>query len=732
MEKRKDNFILRYFKNARLCEKVEFFVLLAVLIAIQSVFVNRLSTFFVLDDEFGYFANAAYFAGWDWSSAVDHIAYYSYGYSLLLTPLFWIFSSAASLYKAAIILNVILIGGCFCLAKLVAKKLAPELSGRLLNVICFVICLYPSYIVMSKIAHTETLQYFLFWLITYTVLSVSEKPKVWKTAVLALEIIYMYSVHQRSLGTAVAVALVIIVMFLKRRINWKHLVSFAAVIAVCLVAHKFIKQALIDDLRGASSASNANDFGYMTSRLDYVLSGPGIKNLLKRTSGQLYYVAAASLGFGFLGFIETFFKNIDTIRFTSKKKNTDLLKEQPVNYIYIFMFVAMCMTAAISIYFVTIEQGRIDTMIYGRYLEVAMGPPILLGFITLIKNEKFTDLKAAGVAVCAAILTMLAHKFAISTTDINSFGATSTISLKFLPNGAMHWQILKNGLFAVAVFVIFAVLTNKFIRQKWVSAIAVIAVSVMFITTGFANAKFTVISMISEDAKYSTLVTKREEDGENWPVYYTIYGNDFTRNRPSAFIQLRMMEEPLICVDKEEIKNYTEDKYLFVYNEINEETIELVSGYELMMMGGELMLFKSGGEGIAEGISISGFSTAAGALNEGTSVTSAGEEAVFMYGPYLNISAGDYVITATVKCESYTEGTEKLGYIDVVSGGGKHIHGLFDIMAEDLEDGKIEVEIPISYADDFRSLEIRSTATKDSIIKISDVRLNINNTATEE
>ena len=300
MEKRKSNVFAGYFANARLCERVEFFVFLAVLLVIQSVFVNRLSTFFVLDDEFGYFSNAAYFAGLDWSSAVNHIAYYSYGYSLLLTPLFWIFDTSAVIYKAAIVLNVLLIGGCYCIAKLTAKKLAPALSGRLLNVVCFVVCLYPSYIAMSKIAHTETLQYFLFWLITYTVLSVSEKPKVWKTALLALAAVYMYSVHQRSLGTFIAVVIVIIVMFFKRRINWKHLISFAGVIAVCYIAHTLIKGELIENMRGSSAASTTNDFGYMTSRLGYILSLPGIKNLLKRTSGQLYYLTAASLIFGLL------------------------------------------------------------------------------------------------------------------------------------------------------------------------------------------------------------------------------------------------------------------------------------------------------------------------------------------------------------------------------------------------------------------------------------------------
>ena len=730
MEKRKSNVFAGYFANARLCERVEFFVFLAVLLVIQSVFVNRLSTFFVLDDEFGYFSNAAYFAGLDWSSAVNHIAYYSYGYSLLLTPLFWIFDTSAVIYKAAIVLNVLLIGGCYCIAKLTAKKLAPALSGRLLNVVCFVVCLYPSYIAMSKIAHTETLQYFLFWLITYTVLSVSEKPKVWKTALLALAAVYMYSVHQRSLGTFIAVVIVIIVMFFKRRINWKHLISFAGVIAVCYIAHTLIKGELIENMRGSSAASTTNDFGYMTSRLGYILSLPGIKNLLKRTSGQLYYLTAASLIFGLFGFLEIICKNIDCIRFTSKKKNRDLLKEQPHNITYIFMFVAMVLTAAVSIYFVTVDQGRLDTMIYGRYIESVIGPAILLGFIVLLKNEKHINVKAACCIVFAAVVTMLAYKFTLSTTDISSFGATSTISLAYLPNGGMHWQILKNGLLAIAVFITFCIITLKFKKFKYIIVSAVLLIGVIFTNIGFTNTKFTVVSMIDTDSKYEMMVEKIREDGENWPVYYTIYGEngiDFMRNRPSAFVQLSLMEEPLICVKKDELKQHNDNKYLFVYNELNKDTIEITEGYELLIMGSELMLFKSGGEGIGSGLKLGGFSTTSNGVNENGAITSAGEEAMFMFGPYLNIEAGNYVVTATVECESFKKGTEKLGYIDVVSAGGKNIHGLFNIMSEDIENGIVKVEIPISYTDTYRSLEIRATATKDSILKIADVRLNIIN-----
>lgn len=79
---------------------------LALLVFIINIrHLGSIEFFTVLDDEFGYWGNAAYLAGLDWSGVISEIPYYSYGYSLLLVPLFFIFDNPIHMYKAAIILN---------------------------------------------------------------------------------------------------------------------------------------------------------------------------------------------------------------------------------------------------------------------------------------------------------------------------------------------------------------------------------------------------------------------------------------------------------------------------------------------------------------------------------------------------------------------------------------------------------------------------------------------------
>ena len=43
---------------------------------------------YIIGDEYGYWANAAYMNRFDWTGVSQHNSYYSYGYSFILFPLF--------------------------------------------------------------------------------------------------------------------------------------------------------------------------------------------------------------------------------------------------------------------------------------------------------------------------------------------------------------------------------------------------------------------------------------------------------------------------------------------------------------------------------------------------------------------------------------------------------------------------------------------------------------------
>ena len=77
-----------------------YFLLFSTLVfCIFQVNIQKIYGFSIYPDEFGYWASAAQMLGWDWTDTVALGSYYSYGYSLLLAPILWIFRDSVAAYE---------------------------------------------------------------------------------------------------------------------------------------------------------------------------------------------------------------------------------------------------------------------------------------------------------------------------------------------------------------------------------------------------------------------------------------------------------------------------------------------------------------------------------------------------------------------------------------------------------------------------------------------------------
>ena len=99
----------------------------AVLILILVLWnIKDLKIIHVLNDEYGYWASAAFFAGKDWSEVTANSNYYSYGYSLLLSIFMRLFDSPEMMVKGAVVLNGIFLAAAYFLTVYCGKKLFPR------------------------------------------------------------------------------------------------------------------------------------------------------------------------------------------------------------------------------------------------------------------------------------------------------------------------------------------------------------------------------------------------------------------------------------------------------------------------------------------------------------------------------------------------------------------------------------------------------------------------------
>ena len=226
-------------------EKIVSYLLAAVIVYLGTYRLGDLTMPIILDDEFGYWSNSMLFTGQDWTSLTGNINYYSYGYSLVLCIVRKVADLRgygwAELYKTAVVFNVLFVVAGYFLAIRIAKRYMKHMNGIMIAAVCFVAVIYPSNMLYTHVTLTECTLTFLFWLFAYTMMRVIDAPGVANHVGLAFLAIYMFSVHQRTLGLIITAIIVVIVLRLLRINSLKHSLAFLGSVYIFYAMHSMIK-----------------------------------------------------------------------------------------------------------------------------------------------------------------------------------------------------------------------------------------------------------------------------------------------------------------------------------------------------------------------------------------------------------------------------------------------------------------------------------------------------------
>lgn len=87
--------------------------------------IQKLYGFSIYPDEFSYWAYAAAASGYDWSEVISLGSFYSYGYSILLFPVFLLCKNPVTAYRTAVALNFILLGLSYLLLVRIQQAAGP-------------------------------------------------------------------------------------------------------------------------------------------------------------------------------------------------------------------------------------------------------------------------------------------------------------------------------------------------------------------------------------------------------------------------------------------------------------------------------------------------------------------------------------------------------------------------------------------------------------------------------
>lgn len=370
----------------------------------------------ILPDEYGYWAWAAEFAGRDWSDISGNCSYYSFGYGILLLPLFALISDPVWLYRTAVLINFLLLYAGFLLLYYLLKT-GPLKSRKVLAAgIAGTVMCYTAYLTYAQTTMAEELLTFLYillavWMYRY-IQNIREGSAAGRMrsghvsfghslligAGILLTAGYMYLVHNRTVGILLVTALFLPALTFaeNKRAGLAVLlpVLFSVLVFFYLGAAGLDRHVAEIGTQGYRELANGNSYAGQLGKLPFLFSLQGIGQLLAGLAGKLFYLGVASFGLYYWGIaflVRGFWKKRDPF----------------------FLWLLLSHGSALAISCIsTLGTNRLDGLLYGRYHENTLPVILACGILAVLQIKRprqyfliLVSLLTSGI-LCMIVMVM--------------------------------------------------------------------------------------------------------------------------------------------------------------------------------------------------------------------------------------------------------------------------------------------------------------------------------------
>ncbi len=534
----------------------------AVIFLFRIWYIREINVPVIRNDEYGYWSHAAWFSGHDWSDVLSaHMNWYSYGYSLLLTPLFWFSHNLHVMYKAAILGNGIFGILSFYLCLSCARALFPKIETWVLATVSFMVMMYSSYLTQGAIAWSETFLYLLVWLLFRLFLHFERRPRTGSALLLSLCMGACYITHNRTIGILTAYLLIVLFLRLTDTIGWKLFFALLLPLMCILFVNTDIKTYLC--MVEGFGLKPKNGMGAQKEHLLSLLTPEGWQNLIHALGGQFWGLMTSTFGLLFWGLAACGTRTVRALRTKKADRHTAF---------YLFVLLASIGTFLISAISLidpsSITNMHADTdlsyFFYTRYNECVIGMLLLLGFWELYsrkKDKKFLLLTAGAALLYAAACGLLQDSLQ-QVEDTWHYRPFCAAGIGFYRLFSKTFSMRCCVLIAAAGFLILVLLLaidQKHLRRVRLTA-ACLLLTAVFIPTGLYSAKSGTI--LSQRGKVScgnlAMYGQLKKVVGKQDVYCTL---DDTKNYRIAYeLQVNLIDTHVYSITLEDLP-VLEDNY---------------------------------------------------------------------------------------------------------------------------------------------------------------------------
>lgn len=349
--------------------------------------ISRLNSITVLDDEFGYWGIANSFIGNNWRELLGTIPYYGYGAAFFYSVLLSITNTSVAAYKLAIVLNCIFLVISFLISIYIFINKYKNIKSEIIIITAIFVSLYPNTIVQSQIAWVESMLYCWFWVLFLLCfkLDQTKNHKIFFVSLFSIWSVIGLMIHLRTAGITVSAFLYIIYLRYKKDISYKNLIISASIFVITFAIFLYLKQNVSNNIYNSSTilnsfsstiVTNNNELSGQVDKILSVFSIEGFVSLLTSIFGKLYYLTISTCFLVFVYLYKVLFNLYQEFR-----KYTGSLDSMSL-----FLLLSFLSTLLISAIFMIALESRGDTFLYGRYVELLIGPILMYSLVSIYEK----------------------------------------------------------------------------------------------------------------------------------------------------------------------------------------------------------------------------------------------------------------------------------------------------------------------------------------------------------
>lgn len=552
----------------------------AILIWLLERNISNLCTVWELGDEAGYLGNAAYFAGYDWSGMLSNIhAYYAYGYSFFLIPVFWFADTGVQAIQGACIVNIIFVLGIYLIQICIMEKMCKYKNRGVLAVISFIASLYP-YIVSNTLkVDCETILTFWYLLCALLLYYTISSNKIWLYGLLGISSAYILFIHTRAfvpIGGMICTLLIIYIRTYRRKSS-KKLLLFAGGLIFSYICLNMIKSLVLQLYTGESvivaqgaSAGNMITMDYIVVRLSKLFNMENIHLYILSFLAKLLYICIGTCAMGAFGYI-----------YIAKEvwKVLNAPEDTPESTASCAVQLYLLLGITLMILFQTVstmgDLSNFTYFFYGRYYEFSVIPLILFGLYSCL-YERQTSQKIMcimfGIGILGFSVAQLG-KYLYSNEiheDTSRIAAFTNIVKK---NDNYVSMIFYGTLLLILFLGIYLVVHQK----KWSGILIFIMVFAGILSNSLKCAD--VIMKANDNAKGDTRIA---EYIMNHGTDKNIYVIEEPFRYPGYYCRMQVLikDVPIRIIFPEQVDEIEDNAYILTYK--NSEMGQAMSDYKIM------------------------------------------------------------------------------------------------------------------------------------------------------